>query len=325
MIALSFQNDPYIGYKVIGFLDDDPAKKRNGVFINGTNYPVLGGFQDAPKLIAESGIKEVIVAAPGLPGPELVRLSNKLKSYTHSLLVVPDLIGMSVAGGDIDYLSDDQIVAYRTHNNLADPINVLMKDLFDIIVGLMIFVITLPVIAILALVVKFDSPGPAIYTGTRLGKKGKEFKCYKFRTMYLNNDEILNDYFECNPSARIEWEKYAKLRSDDPRVTRIGKFLRKASLDEVPQIFNVLKGDMSLVGARPYLYGEKARIGSEAEVILTTKPGMTGLWQVSGRNEIDFEGRVNMETWYIRNWSLWLDISLLFRTIGVVLGRKGAY
>lgn len=325
MIANSFHNDSYLGYRVIGFLEDDPAKSRRGVIINGTKYPIIGGFQDAPRIIAENQIKNVILAVPGMPGPELVSLSNRLKPFTYSLLVVPDLIGMSVAGGNIDYLSDDRIVAYRTHNNLANPVNVITKNLFDIVVGLIILILTIPIIIVLTLIVKIDSPGPAIYCGKRLGRKGKEFRCFKFRTMCLNNDEILDNHLEQNPAARIEWDKFAKLRCDDPRVTRIGKFLRKTSLDELPQIFNVLKGDMSLVGARPYIYSEKDRMGNNADLILLTKPGMTGLWQVSGRNEIDFAGRIDIETWYIRNWSLWLDITLLFRTVGVILGRKGAY
>jgi len=325
MIAHSFQDDMYIGYKVIGFLDDDPAKKRKGVIISGQKYNILGGFADAPHIIAEKGIREVILAAPGIPGTHLVDLSNQLRSFTHSFMVVPDLIGMSVVGGDLDYLSNDQIVAYRTHNNLADPINIILKNLFDLVMGMVIFLVTIPFLVLLSLLIKLDSPGPVIYSGERLGRYGKAFKCYKFRTMYLNNEEILEKHLEINPDAIVELEKYAKLKGDDPRVTRIGKFLRRISFDELPQIFNVLLGEMSLVGARPYLFSEKGRMGDNADTILMTKPGMTGLWQVSGRNEVDFEGRVAMETWYIRNWSLWLDISLLIRTVGVVLQRKGAY
>lgn len=325
MIAQSFQNDPYIGYKVIGFLDDDTTKKRKGVSIDGQRYQILGRFADAPQMIVRMGVREVILAAPGMPGMELVKLSNHLKPYTHSFMVVPDLIGMSVVGGDLDYLSNDQIVAYRTKNNLADPFNIVLKSLFDLIVGMIVFLVTAPFLLLLGILTKLDSPGPAIYSGERLGRYGKVYRCYKFRTMYTNNEKILDEYLEGNPDAIIEWERYAKLKGDDPRVTRIGRFLRQTSLDELPQIFNVLLGDMSLVGARPYLHSEKDRLGENADTILMTKPGMTGLWQVSGRNEIDFEGRVALETRYIRNWSLWLDISLLIRTIGVVLRRRGAY
>lgn len=326
MIARSLINEPYIGYKVYGFLEDDPTKKKKrGIIINGVAYRILGGFNDAIKVISDNKIKNVILAAPGIPGRELVQLTNKLKAYTHSVLVVPDLIGMSVAGGHIEYLSNDQIIAYRTHNNLANPVNLIMKSLFDCIMGTLIFVLILPLIAILFLIVRIDSPGPVIYSGNRIGRKGKEFKCYKFRTMHLNNDEVLETYLNNNPQARAEWKKYAKLRGDDPRVTRAGKWMRKFSLDELPQIFNVINGEMSLVGARPYLPREKEQMGNDVDTILAAKPGITGLWQVSGRSEIDFQGRVKLETWYVRNWSMWLDITLLFRTVGVVLGRKGAY
>lgn len=325
MIARSFQEDPYIGYKVIGFLDDDANKKMKGVIVGGRKHDVLGGFEDAPQVISQTGVREVILAAPGMPGAQLVELSNQLRSFTYSFMVVPDLIGMSVVGGDLDYLSNDQIVAYRTQNNLADPANVFIKYVFDLVVGIIVFFFALPLLIALGLLVKADSRGPAIYSGTRLGKNGKPFRCYKFRTMYVNNVEILGKHLERNPSVVFELERYAKLKGDDPRVTRFGRFLRKTSLDELPQIFNVILGDMSLVGARPYMHSEKDRLGHNADTILLTKPGMTGLWQVSGRNEIEFDGRIAMETWYIRNWSLWLDISLLIRTFGVVLGRKGAY
>jgi len=143
--------------------------------------------------------------------------------------------------------------------------------------------------------------------------------------MYLNSDEILQEFLEKNPEAKKEWDKYKKLKSYDPRVTKIGKFLRATSLDELPQIFNVLKGDMSLVGLRPYLPREISDMGEYKDIILLTRPGITGLWQISGRNELTFQDRLKLDTWYVLNWSLWLDIVILFKTIKVVLKREGAY
>ena len=143
--------------------------------------------------------------------------------------------------------------------------------------------------------------------------------------MYLNSDEILQEFLEKNPEAKKEWDKYKKLKSYDPRVTKIGKFLRATSLDELPQIFNVLKGDMSLVGLRPYLPREISDMGEYKDIILLTRPGITGLWQISGRNELTFQDRLKLDTWYVLNWSLWLDIVILFKTIKVVLNREGAY
>lgn len=324
MIAHAFQSDPYMGYKVFGFLDDDQAKKKKGVIVNGIKYPILGDFDEAARLIVENGIKDVILAAPGMPGPELVSLTNRLKSYTHSFMVVPDLIGMSVAGGHMDYLADDRIVAYRTHNNLANPVNIVIKKIFDIAVGLTIFVCLIPVLTIIAIAIKLDSPGPVGFSHRRVGHNGKNFHCYKFRTMVGNAQVVLEDLLAKDPGLSEEWNRNFKLKQD-PRVTRMGRFLRNTSLDELPQIFNVLKGDMSLVGPRPIVREEVAKFGQFIQEYYMVLPGMTGLWGVSGRSDTEYDDRVQLETWYVHNWSVWLDISLLFRTVPVILGRKGAY
>ncbi|MCL6572493.1 MAG: exopolysaccharide biosynthesis polyprenyl glycosylphosphotransferase, partial [Bacillus sp. (in: Bacteria)] len=255
----------------------------------------------------------------------LVGLVNRLQRSSESVLVVPDLFGLPVMGVEANYFFDDRFLALNLKNNLASRTNIIMKRAFDLVAGSLILIMILPLMALIALAVKLDSPGPVIFAHRRIGRGGRKFMCYKFRTMHLNNDKILDDYLKNNPTARTEWEKYAKLKGKDPRVTRMGHILRKLSLDELPQIFNVLSGSMSLVGPRPYLPREKQRMGTFADTILMARPGITGLWQVSGRNDIDFEGRLFMEAWYVRNWSLWLDLTLLIRTVGVVLVRKGAY
>lgn len=324
MIAKSLAEDPYVGYQVFGFLEDDPAKKEKGIIIRGHKYPILGGFQDAIEVITENDIKNVILAAPGLPGPELVSLTNRLQHFTHSLLVVPDLIGMPITGGHVDYLSNDRIIAYHTRNNLANPVNIITKRMFDIVVGTVMFIMLLPFIAIIALLIKLDTPGPVIFAHKRVGHKGRYFRCYKFRSMVNDAQSVLQDVLDKDPELREEWEKDFKLR-EDPRLTRVGKFLRKTSLDELPQIFNVMKSEMSLVGPRPIVRDEIDKFGDCIKDYYMVRPGMTGLWVVSGRNDIEYEERVQMETWYVHNWSLWLDISIIFRTIPVVLTRKGAY
>lgn len=324
MIAQSFIDDPHTGYEVFGFLDDDPAKKKQGVIIKGKKFRILGGFQDAARIISEYSIKNVIVAAPGVPGPDLVALTNHLQHYTHSVLVVPDLVGMPITGGHVDYLSNDRIIAYHTRNNLANPVNIITKRLFDIIVGTIIFIALLPIIAVIAIAIKVDSPGPVIFAHKRVGHKGKYFSCYKFRSMVNDADVLLQDLLAKDPWLREEWEKDFKLR-EDPRLTRVGRFLRKTSLDELPQIFNVMKGEMSLVGPRPIVTDEIDKFDEYIREYYMVLPGMTGLWVVSGRNDIEYQERVEMETWYVHNWSLWLDISIMFRTIPVVMQRKGAY
>lgn len=323
-IASTLMNDRYLGYRVYGFLDNTEGPTRS-IRIKNKEIPLRGSLEDTATILAQTGIKQVIIALPDLSGSLLVSLTNQIQPYTRSIMVVPDLCGIPVMGGEAEYFFEDQILAFRTHNNLTSLLNIIVKRLFDLFVGMVLLLPSIPLMLILTVIIRLDSPGPAIYAGTRIGREGRLFKCYKFRTMLLNNDEILQRHLEENPAAREEWENFAKLRGDDPRLTRVGRVLRQLSLDELPQIFNVMKGEMSLVGARPYLVREKELMHEYADTILLANPGITGLWQVSGRNELDFESRMKLETWYIRNWSLWLDISLLFRTIPVLLRHRGAY
>lgn len=162
--------------------------------------------------------------------------------------------------------------------------------------------------------------GPAIYGHERVGRGGNKFKCLKFRSMVTNSQEVLEILLSTDPQAKIEWKKDFKLK-DDPRITRIGKFIRKTSLDELPQLFNVLKGEMSLVGQRPIVEEKLERYAGEVDYYLMAKPGMTGLWQFSGRNDVDYDTRVYFDSWYVKNWSLWNDIAILFKTVNVVLKK----
>lgn len=325
IVANALLREKYLGYSVAGFLDDDSVKRVRGAQVKTMLFPVLGGFSDSEKVMEKTGIRHLIIAAPGMPGHELAALVNRLQQRAASVTVIPDLFGVPVMGVEADYSFDDQMLSFRIKNNLASRWNMLAKRTFDLIAGILILVAALPIMAIIAAAIKLDSAGPVFFSHRRIGRGGKEFECHKFRTMRPNNEEVLSTYLSSNPKARQEWDTFAKLRSRDPRATRVGQFLRRFSLDELPQIFNVLKGEMSLVGPRPYLQREFVKLESHAASILLSRPGITGLWQVSGRNEINFKGRLDLESWYVRNWSLWLDITLLVRTVGVVLARRGAY
>ncbi len=195
----------------------------------------------------------------------------------------------------------------------------------DLVLTTLLLLLLWPLLLVLTVWIRMDSPGPALHIAARIGKNGKLFRCYKFRSMYVGADQLLEDYLEDRPEEKKEWEEFAKLRHYDPRVTKAGRWLRKYSLDELPQIFNVLEGTMSLVGPRPYLPREKEAIGDFLPVICRTLPGITGLWQVSGRNEIKFAGRLELDAKYVKNWSLKQDMALLLKTVGAVLGKKGAY
>ncbi|HDY7006134.1 TPA: sugar transferase, partial [Klebsiella pneumoniae] len=199
----------------------------------------------------------------------------------------------------------------------------IIKRTFDIIGSLGIIIILSPLLIYISNKVKKDG-GPSIYGHERIGKGGKPFKCLKFRSMIVNSNEVLSRVLETDPEAKKEWDLTFKLKKD-PRITKIGAILRRTSLDELPQLFNVLRGEMSLVGPRPIIRAELERYNDEVDYYLLSKPGMTGLWQVSGRSDVDYETRVYLDAWYVKNWSMWNDIAILFKTIGVVLKKDGAY
>jgi len=203
-----------------------------------------------------------------------------------------------------------------------------IKRLFDIVFSLTVIIFISPILLIIALLIKFTDGGSILFIQERPGLNGRKFKLIKFRTMHPNSDEILRNYLEKNPKAKEEWNKYRKLKTYDPRVTTIGKFLRKYSLDELPQFLNVLKGDMSIVGPRPYIEEEFEEYNIPKEVqrkLLSVKPGITGLWQVEKRNESSFMERVKMDLEYIEKQSFWLDLKIILKTIWVMLTGKGAY
>ena len=244
---------------------------------------------------------------------------NKCRSVS----VIPNIRGIPLYGTDMSFLFSHEMLLLRVNNNLAKRSSRILKRTMDIIGSLAIITLLSPVLLYLYFSVKKDG-GNAIYGHPRIGRNGKTFKCLKFRSMVMNSKEVLDELLRTDPEARAEWEKDFKLKND-PRITKIGAFIRKTSLDELPQLFNVLKGEMSLVGPRPIVAEELDRYQDDVEYYLMAKPGMTGLWQVSGRNDVDYSTRVYFDSWYVKNWSLWNDIAILFKTVNVVLKRDGAY
>jgi Undecaprenyl-phosphate galactose phosphotransferase WbaP len=196
--------------------------------------------------------------------------------------------------------------------------------MIDLVCATLLVIFLLPLLAVISLMVLLESGFPVLYFQKRLGYKGRTFHIWKFRTMVRNSSEILDTFLKTNPELREEWERDQKLR-EDPRITRIGKVLRKSSLDELPQLWNVLRGDMSLVGPRPIIDDEVSKYQESYFLYERVTPGLTGLWQVSGRNRTTYEERVAFDTYYVRNWSVWMDLYLLAKTVGVVLTGDGAY
>jgi Undecaprenyl-phosphate galactose phosphotransferase WbaP len=201
--------------------------------------------------------------------------------------------------------------------------NNMLKRTVDCIGSLVLIIIFSPVLVIIALLIRRDG-GSSIYKQERIGYGGKTFKCYKFRSMVMNSQQRLEEVLATDPKAREEWENDFKLKND-PRITAIGNFLRKTSLDELPQLFNVLQGDMSLVGPRPVVPDELPRYGALTQKYLSARPGMTGLWQVSGRNDVTYRERVSLDCYYIENWKLHTDFVLMLKTVTVIFHGKGAY
>ncbi|MBN3756902.1 sugar transferase [Paraburkholderia sp. Tr-20389] len=197
------------------------------------------------------------------------------------------------------------------------------KRIFDVVVASLLIVLLLPLFLVIAVVVRRDG-GAVLYGHVRIGRDGVPFNCLKFRSMVANADAVLEELLKRDPVARAEWEREFKLKND-VRITAIGRLLRKTSMDELPQLFNVVKGEMSLVGPRPIVREELLRYGDNASYYLMTKPGMTGLWQVSGRNDVDYSTRVLLDVAYVKELSLRRDLWILFRTVGVVFRGSGAY
>jgi len=197
------------------------------------------------------------------------------------------------------------------------------KQAVDRLGALVGLIMLAPALAIIALLVKRDG-GPAFYGQPRIGQNGKTFKCWKFRSMVPNAGEVLKDLLANSPQARAEWERDFKLKND-PRVTKLGAILRKTSLDELPQLWNVLMGEMSLVGVRPVTQTELKNYGEKIADYYAMLPGMTGLWQVSGRNDVSYAERVELDSQYVRGWSFWGDIGIIFKTVDVMLRKRGAY
>ena len=210
-------------------------------------------------------------------------------------------------------------------NRLKSTYRQFVHIIFNYILAILLLPILLPIIFIISILIKKESPGPIFFSHMRVGKNGKKIPTLKFRSMFKDAQERLEKLLESDSLIREEWEKNFKLKND-PRVTKIGDFLRKTSLDELPQIFNVLKGEMNFVGPRPVIQQEIDQYYKEdAEYYFMVKPGITGLWQVSGRSDTDYEYRIATDKWYVSNWSLWLDIVILFKTVKTVLNREGAY
>jgi undecaprenyl-phosphate galactose phosphotransferase len=318
-VGVSIQANPDLGYEPVAFVDDDAMKVGSPI----DGLPVYGPLSVLPSLIQALNVKDIVMATPDMPRQRLLHLVASCEGRVQSIRVVPDLLGLASVGVEAEDL--DGVLLLNMRWNLAKPWNLVAKRGFDLTVATVAGLALSPLLAIVALIVRLDSPGPVLFEQERMGRGRRLFRCFKFRTMFVDGEARLRTHLKGHAQGREEWERFRKLKSYDPRVTRVGRILRRFSLDELPQLINVFRNEMSLVGPRPYLPGEAERMGDVRETVLKAPPGITGLWQVSGRNNLTFEQRLRLDEYYVRNWSLWMDLVVLFKTVTAVLHGRGAY
>jgi Undecaprenyl-phosphate galactose phosphotransferase WbaP len=312
------QQEKDLGFNPLAVFDNRVAPM--GGTLEGVPYG--GTLSDAAALGRKYGIDTAIFAMPNTRREHLLKFVNLASLSFQHVIVIPNLGGITnctVVARDLAGTFGVEI-----KYNLLDPWAQRVKRMMDVVATLIGGALILPLILSLCLLVRMESRGPVFYKDQRMGRNGRLFSCVKFRTMVLDAEDLLQRMLAENEEMRNEYLEYHKLRND-PRVTRIGRFLRKTSLDELPQLWNVLRGEMSLVGPRPYLPRESEDIGTTEKEILRVTPGITGPWQVAGRNHTSFSERVDMDACYVRDWSIWLDIVLLAQTVWCLVFNRNAY
>ncbi len=304
---------PWAGIEVLGFFDD-----KIGEVSEVYRRPILGNIDAVNDYLEEHDIDYVYIALPMRAEKKIFRILRECRSLGARIYLVPDLYVYGLHHAEIQSLGNLLILNFNPNTE--------WKRSFDIFFSLAVLVATLPLTLMVALLVKLSDGGPVFYRHRRITAAGKSFNCLKFRTMRVGAAKELPRLLADNPELRREWEQSYKLKND-PRVTTIGRFLRRTSLDEFPQFINVLRGDMSVVGARPIVGNELNGFYKEsAGRYCSMKPGITGPWQVGRRSNIDnYEERVRLDDWYILNFSLWTDIKIIVKTVYCMIRGKGAY
>ncbi|MBF0537174.1 MAG: sugar transferase [Nitrospirae bacterium] len=289
LIVQWLDRERHIGYDVVGFLDDKTEK--TGQFINGRK--VFGRVRHYTRFVRELGIDTIIIAMPSMGAEKTSAMAYEIQRRVRHTLIVPDLYGVAMLNTQMLHLFYEELFLLRVRNNLKSLPNRFIKRLFDVSVSLALSPLWLVLMAIIWALIKLETPGGSVIScSVRIGREGRPFRCLNFRSTV------------------------------DGRLTRVGRFLKKTSLDELSQVINVLKGDMSLIGPRPYLLSEVNAVQDNIDAITKVAPGITGLWQVSLRKDDTYENRIRLDIWYIMNWSLWLDLFILLRTMTVVFSYK---
>jgi exopolysaccharide biosynthesis polyprenyl glycosylphosphotransferase len=305
---------PELGYDIVGFVDDNPQKGRTDL----GRLRALGAVHNLPQVIEKEAVDEVIITLPWMYHRKIMNIVQECARRRINARIVPDLFQMSLSQVDVDDLGGVPLIGVREVSFGRSAL--VLKRIVDVTGALAGLTLGAPVFGLIALAIRLDSPGPILFRQTRVGIGGRPFELYKFRSMYEGAEAQLEQLRELNETDGPIF----KMRND-PRLTRVGRFLRRTSLDELPQLWNILRGEMSLVGPRPPIPDEVDQYADWHKKRLEVRPGLTGLWQVSGRSLLSFDEMVLLDIYYIENWSLWLDLKILLRTVPHVLSSKGAY
>jgi undecaprenyl-phosphate galactose phosphotransferase len=293
-------------------------------YVIGRQVPHSPGTGKVEEALAQASVPDSVLAvvSDSFTPDEMHSLLRLAERRFADLLVIPTAALLQSTAAEVEQVGSVLVMKYRY--SLLRPLNTYTKLVVELAVTVLLLVVLTPLLIALAVLVKASSRGPVLFRQKRIGRDRRLFHCLKFRTMYQDAEQRLSEMLASDETLRSEWLKYARI-SNDPRVTGPGRFLRRFSLDELPQLWNVLRGEMALVGPRPYLPVESDRIGESLDTIVRVRPGMTGLWQVSGRTSLTFKERLTLDEYYIRNWSLWMDFSIVLRTLRAVVSARGAY
>ena len=305
---------PELGYRVVGFLDDDPVRQMTNL----GRFPALGPIRGLARVLSEHRPDVVVVALSADQHNQILAILNECERHHVTVKVVPDLYEMTLNRVAVDDINGIPLIGVREVT--ISGWNFAVKRAIDIVLCLIAAILLSPVFLLIAIAIKIDTAGPVFFKQVRIGRGGKPFICYKFRSMREGADGELAKLAEMNEATGPLF----KIKND-PRLTRMGRFFRRTSLDEFPQLINVLRGEMSLVGPRPPLPREVAQYEDWHKKRLEVAPGMSGLWQVSGRSLLTFDEMVMLDLFYIENWSLTLDFKIMLRTVPSVLLADGAY
>jgi len=305
---------PALGYHIVGFVDDDPEKGSTDI----GRFQALGSTANIPRLVKELAIDEVIITLPWMYHRKIVSIIAQCERQQVRVRIVPDIFQMTLSHLDVEDLGGVPMIGVKEISIGSSEL--LMKRVMDVVISTIALLLLLPLFILIGTAIKLDSAGPVFFRQIRVGKGEQLFACFKFRSMHVDAEEQKEKLADQNEADGV----FFKIRND-PRITKVGRMLRRTSLDELPQLFNVLMGHMSLVGPRPAPPAEVQRYLPWHKRRLEVAPGMTGLWQVSGRSELTFDEMVLLDLYYIENWSPLLDVQIMLRTVPTVITGEGAY